>query len=553
LSQKSQISISIKNKFFLISSIGIISLLMKLYLVDFSIPETGDSWIYILRGLGYSQGDYTATPFKTAGWPLFLSPFFASIESNTYLDYLNIARIASIAISLLTIIPVYLLARKFFDEKYSIVMSALFAFQPHLNFNSGFGYSEPLLILILVCAMVFLLRDKIDKYTYLSFLLVGLLWWSKMFGIIFILVFTLCYFVHYKNSKGKIKNYIICLAVFLVIISPILVERYEQYGNPIFYAGVHSDFVNTEDLQQGQISTDIFSTDMDVENSFIYALKQPFYIWGVMAVPYLIILFPIGMFYSLRNIENKKRYFTSTWVLLISSMIPPMVLFAAGYMESRTIFFCYPFLIIFATLAIKKIIETFNLKFIKNYSKHFLVFVMSLVVLSSVLVIHGVDEYGYGKPDTIKVNEIQEYGKFLIHNLDGTMFWSKGVDSDWISVTMIQEANVNLKNYKVNPYFDYSFNMLKQFNPGALHILNKGDLRGSSIEEIISKGEVLELKFISVGDKNDNKFFDELYLNYNEYPYLHKIFDSEEQGFQNYKVKTFEIDYEKFYELKALT
>ena len=177
---------------------------------------------------------------------------------------------------------------------------------------------------------------------------------------------------------------------------------------------------------------------------------------------------------------------------------------------------------------------------------------MSLVVLSSVLVIHGVDEYGYGKPDIIKVNEIQEYGKFLIHNLDGTMFWSKGVDSDWISVTMIQEANVNLKNYKVNPYFDYSFNMLEQFNPGALHILNKGDLRGSSIEEIISKGEILELKFISVGDKNENKFFDELYLNYNEYPYLHKIFDSEEQGFQNYKVKTFEIDYEKFYELKAL-
>ena len=92
---------------------------------------------------------------------------------------------------------------------------------------------------------------------------------------------------------------------------------------------------------------------------------------------------------------------------------------------------------------------------------------MSLVVLSSVLVIHGVDEYGYGKPDTIKVNEIQEYGKFLIHNLDGTMFWSKGVDSDWICVTMIQEANVNLKDYKVNPYFDYSFNMLEQFNPNA--------------------------------------------------------------------------------------
>ena len=91
------------------------------------------------------------------------------------------------------------------------------------------------------------------------------------------------------------------------------------------------------------------------------------------------------------------------------TMIGVLLIPFAVINERRFLYPLYPFLIIFATLEIKEIIETFNLKFIKNYSKHFLVFIMSLVVLSSVLVIHGVDEYGYGKPDIIKVNEIQEY------------------------------------------------------------------------------------------------------------------------------------------------
>ena len=34
--------------------------------------------------------------------------------------------------------------------------------------------------------------------------------------------------------------------------------------------------------------------------------------------------------------------------------------------------------------------------------------------------------------------------------------------------------------------------------------------------------------------------------NYNQYPYLKKIFDSDEFGFKKLKIKVFEIDYEKF-------
>ena len=58
------------------------SLFIKLYLVDFSVPETGDNWIYVLRAMANSQGNYLETPTKTQGWNLFLSPLFSIIDSG---------------------------------------------------------------------------------------------------------------------------------------------------------------------------------------------------------------------------------------------------------------------------------------------------------------------------------------------------------------------------------------------------------------------------------------------------------------------------------------
>jgi hypothetical protein len=39
---------------------------------------------------------------------------------------------------------------------------------------------------------------------------------------------------------------------------------------------------------------------------------------------------------------------------------------------------------------------------------------------------------------------------------------------------------------------------------------------------------------------------DEIYYDENQYPYLKKIFDSNEKSFTKLKLKVFEIDYNKF-------
>ena len=74
---------------------------------------------------------------------------------------------------------------------------------------------------------------------------------------------------------------------------------------------------------------------------------------------------------------------------------------------------------------------------------------------------------------------------------------------------------------------------------------------GETLEELISDGEKYDLKYIIANQKQGvyHPFTDKLFSDYNQYPYLMKIFDSDELGFEKLKIKVFEIDYEKFNKL----
>ena len=130
--------------------ISLISLGFKIYLTDFSIPVNSDNLAYVLNGIAHTTGDFTQPDIRSIGWSIFLSPFFYFLESDNFLDYSNLAKILSITVSTSTIFLIYLVARKFFDQRYSIICSSLFAFLPHLNYNSTLALSEPLFILIIL-------------------------------------------------------------------------------------------------------------------------------------------------------------------------------------------------------------------------------------------------------------------------------------------------------------------------------------------------------------------------------------------------------------------
>ena len=218
--------------------ICVISLGLKLYTVDFSLPPHSDDFGFITDSTQYNQGDFFISQKKNPGWSLFLAPFLSIINSDNFLDYASIARILTIGISTITIIPMYILARRFFAEKYSLVAASLFAFEPHLNYNSGGALSEPLLILVLITSMIFILHDK-TKYHYLAFIFTGLCWWVRLEAIYSMIAIIIIFFVVHRHKPNSLRNFSLGIVFLLIIISPLFIQRDLQFDDPfyVWYTG----------------------------------------------------------------------------------------------------------------------------------------------------------------------------------------------------------------------------------------------------------------------------------------------------------------------------
>ena len=98
--------------------ICLISLGLKLYLVDFSIPVNSDNLGYTLNAIAHTNGDFSQSSHRGMGWSLFVSMFFGFIDSENFFDYSNTIRALSIGVATFSIPMMYMVGRKFFDERY---------------------------------------------------------------------------------------------------------------------------------------------------------------------------------------------------------------------------------------------------------------------------------------------------------------------------------------------------------------------------------------------------------------------------------------------------
>ena len=527
----------------------IISLGLKLYTVDFSIPPHTDDIGYILNSMQYNEGDFFLSPKKHPGWSLVLAPFMAIVNSDDFLDYGSAARILSIAISIITIIPMYILARRFFDEKYSLVASSLFAFEPHLNYNSGGALSEPLLILVLILSMNFILSDK-TKYHYIAFIFTGFCWWVRLEAIYPMIAIIFIYFIAHRAKSNYLRNFFLCMIFLLIIISPLFVQRYLQFDDP-FYV-----------WYSGTILSDDYAELLTTENKGITDFVEKHGILGLMdrlatglmnlfniliriSFPYLFILIPFGILFSLRPVDQKLKNIKANWIMIIAIISIIMIPFAI-IDERRWIFPIFPFLIILSTIPIQRItnygLNTFS--FNEKQKSIFLVTAVSIVLLLSCTFTVGIGEFGYGLPNSALEREKVKFTEHLVENFDGRIL-RDAVVNDYLAYVNITSDDNDFKTFKSprgkNPYPDL-------YEPGKVVRMN---VYGKTVEELVTNGETISLKYIGILEKGSYlfPFLNDLYYNEENYPYMKKVFDSDEMGYEQFKIKVFEIDYKNFHEL----
>ncbi len=529
----------------LLTVIVIISLGLKLFFIDFSLPFNSDNLGYILRGFSHLNGDFNQTPDKGLGWSLFIFPFFNLIESNNLLDYSNLVRIISLAVGSASIPMMYLLSMRFFDRKYSLVAACLFAFEPHLNYYSGIGLAEPLYILAIIATFYFVISNH-AKMIIPALMTSSIIWWTRINGLVILILVTIVFFIVHKREPKNIGFYLLGLTLFFLMISPMLIQRDLQFEDPLYFWYNDKMFLdNYDELVSDNIENNGSAFNY-IEKNGIFSFTERFIFQGIdnsfeilfkLSLPYLIILVPFGILFSFRAFDQKQNLVWANWIFILGNIIVLIVVIST-IPERRFLILLYPFLIIFSVIPIQRLVEYgFSTFSFTQRQKNISLF--SILVLVLVLsIIFTVNQYE--PPNLIFENEKLKVAHFMAKNLDGVVLDGNGPAFEYVYYVLVNEPHGNFKEKsiadpniitsKINPNFKLSY------------------INAESIENLLTIGSSKNLRYI-VSNQNEgsfHKYTNEIYSNEEKYPYLTKIFDSNEQGMKFVKIKIFEINYEKF-------
>ena len=529
--------------------IGLISLGLKLSLVDFSIPIQSDALEYALHANAINEGQFLQHPQRHSGWPFLIAPFFSLVNSENFLDYSNIVRILSIGVSIVTIPLVYLLGRKFFDKKLSLIAASLFAFEPRLNQISGIGLSEPLFILVIVSSFYFIL-DKNNRYVVIPFILTGIIWWIRPNGFVMLFIISIIYFIYFRNSSHSIRNYLIYIAIVFLIVSPMLIQRYDQFGDPMYNWIAERIWVGEYAMSRSvNIESNAYTASDYISDNGILSFFDKFVLTGIynilstaarMTFPYFFILLPLGLYFSIKSSGINRNPLTALWVLLITAMCT-MVLAFSVIPDKRLIFFLFPFFSIFATIPIMKLQYNKSNKFLHSINQNN---VLILTVIISVVIVSAVYTLGYEKPDPILEREKLEFAKYMIYDLNAKLLFEPTNFQNYFEHPMVYSQPDMFKSIKITEDWDKT----KPFFSYPDVTDNRLMIYGESMNELVSNSEKFGLTHI-MSTKEGNSFFsfvDELYENENKYPYLTKVFDAEKEDYEKLRIKVFRIDFDVF-------
>ena len=488
-----------KNTIICLGIIGLVGFLIRFFYFPDGIPITLDGTLYFwyANDLSVSGTFPTNVDLVNNGWPTFLSIFFSFFNSENFLDYMMLQRYVTIIISVATIIPVFILCRKFCGNELSLIGALLFAFQPRIIENSLSGLSEPLFILLeLVCLVLFLQNNF--KFKYVSFAILALACIVRYEGIVLLIPLSVLFLVVNREYKKNVSRYFLAISIFLLVLLPMAFVRMNTVG----YDGIASHSI-------AAVST--IGQDSTIYLGIISLIEST----GLSVFPIFFALLPLGFFGFFKN-RNFDKY--TVLLFLIFMLMPIIYASSRGIAEPRYLLVLFPIFSLISVYTVKEITKKFN-----NSKLISIVFIIAILVLSVVYLDYNKNDYDYEldiyhvglevSKRTSVINDYHPEVKYVHNKIDvashlGTFPVLSSEIKQKIKLIETHEYD------SLNEFIDYGK------NEGLMHI---------------------------VTDENENRqqFLRDVFYNEKKFPYLTKIYDSSEQGY-DYHLKIFRIDYEKF-------
>ena len=493
-----------KSIFFLLG-VTIVGFIIRINYVYDDIPLTLDAFRYFLLGIDFSLlGNFPADYNKTnSGWSLFLALIFQSSNSNDYLDYMMMQKISSVIFSVITAIPLYFLAQKFFRKEIAMIGVCFFVFSPYIIENSILGITDSFFIFLIVSFFALFFSNQKRNIVF-SFFILGLSSIVRYESLLLIIPTTII-FLHRFKGKNNFKFYSYGLLLFLLAIIPVAIWKI-QMGIP---DGIVSHLWGGAQVVINENSLNSFTEDrFDLIRGM---LDLPKFIF-MSLLPLCFIFVPYSIISLIKKENNNFRYLI---FLGIFSLIPTLYAYSRGFEDTRYVFVVLPILIIASLFLIEKI--TLKIKKTNVIAFGFII----LIIISSVIF------FNYIQPDYEYETDSVEVARF-VSGLPGTIN-SYGPETYYVEVMDLEDNKFPILSSEIN------------FQKKVIR------LQGEAINEIIQDAKDKGLSYLAVtsAGQNDNQILSKIYHEEHNYSYLKKIYDSKDYSFK-FNVKIFEINYNEF-------
>ena len=507
-----------RNSIIFLGIIGLVGFLIRFFYFPEGIPITLDGALHFWYANDLSlSGTFPANVFGIKvvnnGWPTFLSTFFYFFNSDNFLHYNDLQRYITIIISVITIIPVFILCRKFCGNGLSLLGTVFFVFQPRIIENSLMGLTEPLFILLELSCLVLFLQNN-WKFKYLSFAFLALACLIRYEGIVLIIPLSIFFLLKNRDAKIIIPRFLIAISIFLLVLLPMIFVRMETMG----YDGIFSHSVAAIQVSSGILPA---STLNAAESTFLLIKSI-----ALSVFPIFFIFLPLGIFGFFRN-RNFDKY--TVLLFLIFMFIPIIYASVRGIPEPRYLLTIFPILSLFSVFTVNEIIKKFNKTKLVT-----IVFVIGILSLSVFYLDYNKIDYEY---------ELDAYHVGLEVSKMTSVINDYHPESRYVHNKIDVAANL-----EAFPILSSEINQKVKLI--ALHECKTTTFCFDSLNEFIDYGKNEGLTHIVV-DYNENRpqFLKDVFYNEEKFPYLIRIYDSSEQGY-NYHLKIFKIDYEMFDSIK---
>ena len=496
--------------------ICIISLLIRLYYFDPEMPVLQDALGYFFYATDINllkQLPLNYTPANN-GWPIFLSLFFSVFQFDNVLSYMQVQRLTSIIISVITIIPVYFLCAKFFDKRFCLLGASIFAFEPRLIQNSLFGITEPLYILLGTTALVLFLESN-KKLIYLSFALAAITALVRAEGLFLLLAFSIMFFVRYRKDRLVIPRYILVIIIVVLILLPMSLYKIEASGTDNLFMRVLSSI--SQYSQTREPSGDELLGSPSVLTGFEHFPKY----LGWDLIPIFIFFVPLGAILIFKNLNHQN---VTIIVSIVAMSLPAFYAYSIPLPDTRYFYFLYPMLCVISLFTVKKFAYRFD-----NPNIILILIIGGILLSSSVFLDYKIDNE-HRKEAFLIAQQIAKTPKMVNQYLP---------ESGYLEVAEIPQKWSDLK-----PYFFMQREKglsIRSSIPHQISVISTNDF--DSLEQFIKISKEKGLTHLVI-DSNQNRpnFLKDVFYEDEKYPYLIKEYDSFDFGLK-YHVKIYEIDF----------